>query len=127
MLYAAIAINTIAIIISIVTINILQKQNSDLQNDVENVYKSYLEIKEKYNKLTTRLETVKISDIKIDYWFIKTPPKQSKMQNREKYLLENGEFKSLIILNKNNKLLDGYTSYLLAKKYNIQNVEVIKK
>ena len=65
-----------------------------------------------------------IEDIKIFPCFKATPPKSNKMQKKERFFHETGEFESKIILDNNNFLIDGYTSYLLAVKYGVKYVPV---
>lgn len=118
MLYISIIIYTIAMIISILTIQILQRQNDEL-------LEKYNKLSKKYISLQILETSISTDDIKITYWFKQKTPNDSKMAKKEKYLLENGNFESRIILDKKLRLKDGYTSYLLAKKYNIKNVDVI--
>ena len=54
---------------------------------------------------------IRLSKIKITKEFKKHKPKKQKMAEKDSYFILN------IILDKNNVLLDGYTTYLLAKEY----------
>lgn len=74
-----------------------------------------------FNKLFSK---EKISNIKINEEFKRTKPKKWKMQSKENYFLKYGIFESKIVLDKNNVLIDGYTSYLLAKKFKVNVVKV---
>ena len=65
---------------------------------------------------------VDISKIKIPKNFSK--PNQKKMQRKIKYYRENNKFESQIVINTDYTLLDGYTSYLIAKNYNKRSVIV---
>lgn len=67
---------------------------------------------------------MKIDDIKIYPCFAAQEPKPEKMQEKEKYFEETGALQSQIILDGNGYLIDGFTSYLLAKKYGIRTVPV---
>lgn len=56
--------------------------------------------------------------------FIERPPKEDKVERKEKHFEETGILQSPIILNSDNYLIDGFTSYLLAKRQGIQYVPV---
>ena len=49
------------------------------------------------------------------------------MKERIEYFKKNQNFETQIIVDKDNNLKDGYTSYLIAQKYGIDFVNVIKK
>ena len=70
-------------------------------------------------------EIVKIDNIKILKVF-KTP-KQEKINSRRKYYKKYKYFRSMIVLNKNNYLLDGYTTYLLAKEAGFDYITVLRE
>lgn len=86
----------------------------------------------KYNKLFNRYTELReeaILNIDINKIRIKKSfknPRELKMRKREEYFIKNGEFESIIKIDDYGVLRDGYTSYLLAKKYNIKNVEFIR-
>lgn len=65
---------------------------------------------------------VEISKIKIPKHFTKPNPK--KLHKKFKYYREHHKFESKIIINTDYNLLDGYTSYLIAKNYNKTTVIV---
>lgn len=65
---------------------------------------------------------VEISKIKIPTHFSKPNPK--KLQKKFQYYRENHKFESQIIIDMDYNLLDGYTSYLIAKNYNKTTVIV---
>lgn len=52
-----------------------------------------------------------------------TKPNKNKLKNRIEYYNKNKCFEVPIIIDPNNMLLDGYTSYLIAKKYNLKTVQ----
>ena len=60
---------------------------------------------------------IRLSKIKITKEFKKHKPKKQKIAEKDSYFILNNTFKEKIILDKNNVLLDGYTTYLLAKEY----------
>lgn len=65
---------------------------------------------------------INLKEIKIQKQF--KYPRKEKLQSRYEYYNKNKTFEVPIILDIDNKLIDGYTSYLIAKKYGIKNVEV---
>lgn len=69
-------------------------------------------------------EIVKISNIKIKENFKK--PRSQKIKQRRKYYQRHNYFRSVIVLNKDNYLLDGYTTYLLAKQMNFEYITIVR-
>lgn len=67
---------------------------------------------------------MKIDDIKIYPCFAAHSPKAEKMAQKEQYFTETGLLQSQIILDGNGYLINGFTSYLLAKEHGIQIVPV---
>ena len=67
---------------------------------------------------------MKVDDIKIYPCFAAHEPKPEKMQQKERYFEETGALQSQIILDGRGNLIDGYTSYLIAKARGIENVSV---
>lgn len=70
------------------------------------------------------LKDMKTDDIKIFQCFRENPPKPEKILEKEKYFNETGLLQSQIILDGNNYLIDGFTSYLLAIKNGIEYLPV---
>lgn len=70
-------------------------------------------------------EIVKIDNIKIFNSFTKPNPK--KLDRRRKYYLKHKYFRSVIVLSKNNYLIDGYTTYLLAKEMKFDYITVLRE
>ena len=70
-------------------------------------------------------EIVNIKNIKIPQSFKK--PKKSKIQRRREYFKKYGYFRSTIILNNKNSLLDGYTTYLLAKEAGFSYITILRE
>lgn len=68
--------------------------------------------------------TVKLSDITIPRNYKAHPPGRLKMTRKRAFYRNTGEFESEIILHKNFELLDGYTSYILAKENGLTKVPV---
>ena len=67
--------------------------------------------------------TVKVSDIIIPEEFKATKPRFEKMIQKRKFYRKNNRFESKIVLNKDFLLIDGCTSYLLAKENGMKYVE----
>lgn len=65
-----------------------------------------------------------LKDIKIYPCFRETPPSEGKMARKRQYLKECGTFQSDIIVNGENYLIDGFTSYLLAVECGIEEMPV---
>lgn len=62
--------------------------------------------------------------IKIYPCFAEHSPKAEKMEKKKRYFTETGLLQSQIIIDSRGNLIDGYTSYLLAKAHGIQCVPV---
>ena len=69
-------------------------------------------------------QEMKVDDIKIYPCFAAHEPKPEKMQKKEQYFEETGALQSQIILDSRGNLIDGYTSYLLARAHGIQCVPI---
>ena len=67
---------------------------------------------------------VKVSDIIIPEEFKATKPRFEKMIQKRKFYRKNNRFESKIVLNKDFLLIDGYTSYIIAKENGMKYVEV---
>lgn len=70
-------------------------------------------------------EIVKLENIIIPDYFV--PPKDEKIWRREQYYKRNGYFRSTIILNKNNLLVDGYTTYILAFNMGYDYITILRE
>lgn len=69
-------------------------------------------------------EKIKINEIRIPEYM--KPISNRKFRIKMKYYNEFGYFRDDIILDKNNNLVDGYSSYLLANILGMKNV-IIKR
>lgn len=74
-----------------------------------------------------RKHYMKLRKIKIQRSFKQKQPAKWKMESRWRYYRENGVFYSPIIVNEKSYLVDGYTSYLIAKADGIKEVDVIRR
>ena len=70
-------------------------------------------------------EIVKISNIKIQKYF--KMPNCNKMKRRQEYYEKYSYFRSTIILNNKNYLVDGYTTYLLAKEMGYDYITIVRE
>lgn len=57
---------------------------------------------------------IRLKKIKISENF--KSPKEKLMRQKVLYYINNKKFESEIVLDKNNELVDGYTTYLICKK-----------
>ncbi|MDE6220308.1 MAG: hypothetical protein K2G51_07785, partial [Lachnospiraceae bacterium] len=71
-----------------------------------------------------RVFDISTDAIKIYPCFAAHSPKAERMEQKEQYFEETGSLQSQIILDGNGYLIDGFTSYLLAKEHGIQVVPV---
>lgn len=94
----------------------LQEEHIEIQNNMIN------DLLEKINQET---KILKISDIKIPRKF--KVPNKDKLKRRYTYFDTNQNFEVPIVVDNQNNLIDGYTSYLIAKHYNFSYVEVEEK
>ena len=67
---------------------------------------------------------VDLKDIDIPINFLRHHPRHEKMEQKWAYYRQTGEFESPILLNRNFELVDGYTSYIIAKTENLHKVPV---
>ena len=74
-----------------------------------------------------RKNIMKLSEIKIKDSFKKTEPQGWKMRERWIYYRQMGKLYSPIVVNRKGYLIDGYTSYLIAKADGLKEVEVVRR
>lgn len=72
-------------------------------------------------------KVIELKDIIIPEDFQKTPPSVFKIQNRYNYYIRHNRFKSEIIIDENNVLLDGCITYELCKLMGKAYVNVVIK
>lgn len=98
------------------------------KNKIEENIKKYAQ--ENINELSRIIskpsegEIVKISNIKIQEFF--KEPNQWKMKLRREYYERHKYFKAAVVLDNNNYLVDGFTTYLLAKEMNFDYITIIR-
>lgn len=91
-----------------------------------------LDIAYKYSKDLTEItnrplegEIVRISNIKIPKNF--QIPRIEKLNRRYEHYKRHNYFRSTIILDNKNNLLDGYTTYILAKEMNFDYITILRE
>ena len=67
---------------------------------------------------------IRIEDIKITNDFKKHPPRDNKMKKKWKYYRNTGRLMEEIILDNKGRLIDGYTSYLIAEADGIKKLKI---
>lgn len=83
-----------------------------------------MQIKRKLHKGLVINGYVNIDDIKISSIFLMHSPNPTKMKYKRRFYRTTGKFDSQIELNKNYVLLNGYTSYIIAKEKGLDKVFV---
>lgn len=53
-------------------------------------------------------------------------PGAEKLKRKKQFFIENGYFESNIIIDENNKLIDGFTTYFIAKVYEFKYINVTR-
>lgn len=92
----------------------------DIQNEhIKIQNKMFDDMLEHINR---KRKIIKISDIKIQKKF--KAPNKEKLDRRYTYFDTNAKFEVPIVVDSKNNLIDGYTSYLIAKHYKFSHVEV---
>ena len=92
-----------------------------------------IELQEEHTKIQDEmrmnlLKDLSMPNVVIDINLIKilkhfTKPRKSKLNKRIDFYNKNKYFEAPIIIDPSNTLIDGYTSYLVAKKYNLKTVQ----
>lgn len=67
---------------------------------------------------------MRVNEIKIFPFFRNNPPKPGKLKRKEEYFRSTGKFESEVVLDGAGNLIDGYTTYLLAKRYGVEHIPV---
>lgn len=79
----------------------------------------------RYKTKENKIMRINIDDIEIPIKILQNPLNEDILQEREKYFLLTHSLFPNIVVNDDNVLIDGYTSYLVAKQQNIKTVECI--
>ena len=68
---------------------------------------------------------VNLDKITIKPDFLRTKIGEEKYKRKKQYFMLNGKYESTVYLNEDNVLLDGYSTYLIAKEYNLGKIPVV--
>ena len=91
----------------------------------ENIFSTKEEAQSRCDELNKEKIYLKVDQIVIQDIFKQTKPSIDKIQNKLEYYKREGKFDKNIVVDKNNKLRDGYINYLISKMLNINTVEVV--
>ena len=105
------------------SIKINDKLVSFFEDDLFTDYESAIAYCKKHNSI----RTIPIKDIIIPSKFTEKYPAAEKIAKRMEELRTYGKFTNIIEVNENNVLVDGYTTYILAKGLGHTEVEVTKR
>lgn len=78
---------------------------------------SFKELSKEYMKLDEIIIPCEYKKHKMNKW---------KLAKKRMFYLENGYFKDKIIINEMDMLIDGYSTYLLAKEFKMSSIEVTR-
>ena len=67
---------------------------------------------------------ISLGEIKIKEEFFAAPPKNWKYESKLRNFIKTGEL-SPIIIDRNYELVDGYCSYLIYKRFNVNKIPVV--
>lgn len=70
-------------------------------------------------------EIVKLENIKIPYYF--KSPNEKKVEKRKEYFETHGYFRTPIVLNNKNFIVDGLITYLLALELRYDYITILRK
>jgi len=112
------------------TIKCAERLNMSLDEFVSFAIKGMIRKTKKVKKSKYyKLEEVKFKDIKITGNFKSSEPKEYKQLGMLNYITKHGKPQNRIVINMENELIDGYTSYVVIKKYfkkQFEQIEVLR-
>lgn len=91
------------------------------------LFKSFEEAERFCDTKNRVIKKMRIADIHIPTSFTKTYPSVEKITKKYEEYLKNRRFTDIIVVDKNNVLLDGYITYILSKGFGYQEVDVYVK
>ena len=104
---------------------ILNMDGQKFNRVADNMFNT-LEVAMKYcAKKNVKKARMKIDDIKILGGFLKTYPCPEKIEKRMQELRTTGTFENMVEVNEDGVLVDGYTTYVLAKGFGWKEIDVI--
>lgn len=104
---------------------ILKGRDAIIEIKDQHIKKQNELLNELLEHINRKRRIIKISDIKIQKKF--KAPNKDKLNRRYAYFDKYLNFEVPIIVDSQNNLIDGYTSYLIAKHYKFSYVEVEEK
>lgn len=104
---------------------ILTINNQKFNRVADNMFSSLEEAMRYCVKKNVKKVRMKIDDIKISGGFLKTYPCPEKIEKRMQEIRATGKFENMIEVDENGVLIDGYTTYVLAKGFGWKEIEVI--
>lgn len=104
---------------------IIEVNHQRYNRTFDKIFNSFEEAMRYCAKKNVRKIRMKIEDIKIPNGFLKTYPCPEKIEKRMQELRATGNFENMIEVDENGKLVDGYTTYVLAKGFGWKEIEVI--
>ncbi len=106
-------------------LKILEKMKKKTETSIQKYTQKDIDELSKILNRPREGEIVKISNIKIPKKFKK--PNYNKIARRKEYFKKYGYFRSTVILNDKNYLVDGYTTYLLAKEMKFDYITILRE
>lgn len=108
--------------------NFIEKLRKRIENKIQRKVEEYtLKDIDELSRILNRPregEIVKISNIKIQENY--KEPDCRRMQLRKQYYEKHKYFRATIVLDNDNNLVDGYTTYLLAKEMNFDYITIVR-
>ena len=104
--------------------NIFGGEVADFKNE-DRLFVTIEEAEKYCAEQNTIKKTLKLADIIIQPSYLQTYPNSSKIKERMDELKKHGKFTNMIEVDINNVLVDGYTTYVLAKGFGFEEIEVI--
>lgn len=108
--------------------NFIEKLKKNINKKLEKEIQKY--VQENIDELSKILnrpiegEIVKISNIKIHECF--KEPNAWRLKLRREYYEKHKYFRSTVVLDNNNYLVDGYTTYLIAKEKGFDYITIVR-
>lgn len=120
-------INLLVYIVIILLTYLDRKNRKEFETAYIGLFHDYERVSQKVKKLNAKLPTININKIKITDDFKNSNTSKKKIARKQEYFNKHKEFDSVICVNKNYVLIDGYITYLIAKNNNFKQVKVVIK
>ncbi len=99
------------------------KANYDYEYFVKNRELLHQTFKNKFKDTIT----VNISDIKLPSYILNSTPSGHTVEKVRNYYIQNGEFDKPVTISKDMYLMDGYVRYLIAKEFDLNEIQCTVK